>query len=51
MSTPETPNPAETEKKGPVTDPYEMLAQVGGPTRDQIETIKQSSPNGRVLHK
>lgn len=43
--TPDQTKPAEAQ---PTTDPYELLAKVGGPTREQIEYLKQQSPNGRV---
>jgi len=45
-----TPAPDQTKpaEKQPTTDPYELLKEVGGPSREQIEFLKQQSPNGRV---
>ena len=45
-----TPSPDQTKPADvqPTTDPYTLLAQVGGPSKEQIEYLKQQSPNGRV---
>ena len=40
--------PAKPEETQPTTDPYVLLQQVGGPTKEQIEYLKGQSPNGRV---
>jgi hypothetical protein len=38
----------EAPKQGGVADPYEFLASISGPTKDQVEAFKQNVPNGRI---
>ena len=47
MSTTPTPTPDSKDPKKPMNE-WDLLQSVGGPSREQIDVLKQSVPNGRV---